>query len=106
MNDLINSKQLNILLSLKKLKLSLFYLSLFWSITTAISTLTTSPASAQITPDATLGNSPSKVNSQSLNNLLIEGGIKNKNNLFHWRYLQMISAFVDFKCKTITLKFD
>jgi filamentous hemagglutinin family protein len=75
--------QLQVLLSLKKLKSTFLYLSLFWSITTAISTLITSPALAQITPDTTLDNSPSKVNSQGLNNLLIEGGVKNQNNLFH-----------------------
>mgnify|MGYP001795080051 CR=1 FL=1 len=83
MNDSINSKQQNILLSLKKLKLSLLYLFSFWNITTAISTLTISSALAQITPDATLGNSSSKVNSPSLNNLLIEGGVRNQSNLFH-----------------------
>ncbi|MDY6896648.1 MAG: filamentous hemagglutinin N-terminal domain-containing protein, partial [Cyanobacteriota bacterium] len=75
--------QLQVLLSLKKLKSTFLYLSLLWSITTVISTLINSPASAQITPDTTLGNSPSKVNSQGLNNLLIEGGVKNQNNLFH-----------------------
>ncbi|MEO1428760.1 MAG: filamentous hemagglutinin N-terminal domain-containing protein [Cyanobacteria bacterium J06633_8] len=42
-----------------------------------------SPVIAQITPDNTLGNSPSVVNNQSLNNLLIEGGVKNNSNLFH-----------------------
>ncbi|MEO1184167.1 MAG: filamentous hemagglutinin N-terminal domain-containing protein, partial [Cyanobacteria bacterium J06636_27] len=83
MNDSINSKQLKIILSLKKLKLTLFYLSSFCSITTAISTFVNLPASAQITPDTTLGNSPSKVNSQSLNNLVIEGGVRNQSNLFH-----------------------
>ncbi|MEO0838929.1 MAG: S-layer family protein [Cyanobacteria bacterium J06643_5] len=39
--------------------------------------------SAQITPDNTLGNSPSVVNNQNLNNLLIEGGLRNNSNLFH-----------------------
>ncbi len=43
----------------------------------------TFPALAQITPDNTLGNSPSEVNSQGLNNLSIEGGVKNQSNLFH-----------------------
>ncbi|BAY84315.1 filamentous hemagglutinin family outer membrane protein [Calothrix parasitica NIES-267] len=79
MNDLISSKQLKILLSLNKLKSTFLYLSLLWNIITAISI----PASAQITPDTTLDNSPSKVNSQNLNNLLIEGGVKNQSNLFH-----------------------
>lgn len=44
---------------------------------------TASPALAQITPDNTLGNSPSVVNNQSLNSLLIEGGVRNNSNLFH-----------------------
>lgn len=38
--------------------------------------------SAQITPDNTLGNSPSVVK-QNLNNLQIEGGLRNNSNLFH-----------------------
>ncbi len=42
-----------------------------------------SPTSAQITPDNTLGNSLSVVNNQNLNNLLIEGGVRNNSNLFH-----------------------
>ncbi len=66
-------------LSPNKFKLKLFTHCL----TTVISTLTTFPALAQITPDNTLGNSPSEVNSQSLNNLSIEGGVKNQSNLFH-----------------------
>ncbi|MBV6627275.1 MAG: filamentous hemagglutinin N-terminal domain-containing protein [Rivularia sp. (in: Bacteria)] len=83
MNSLIKNKQLKILLSLRKLKSTFLYLSFFWGITTVISTVTTSAALAQITPDTTLDNSPSKVNSQNLNNLLIEGGVKNQGNLFH-----------------------
>ncbi|MBV6628184.1 MAG: S-layer family protein [Rivularia sp. (in: Bacteria)] len=39
-------------------------------------------ASAQITPDNTLGNSPSIVK-QNLNNLTIEGGVRNNSNIFH-----------------------
>ena len=69
----MSRNQLITLLSLTKLKLVLLYFS----------SLIISPASAQITPDTTLDNSPSKVNSQSLNNLLIEGGVKNQSNLFH-----------------------
>ena len=41
------------------------------------------PTSAQVTPDNTLGNSPSVVNNQNINNLLIEGGVRNNSNLFH-----------------------
>ena len=42
-----------------------------------------SPTSAQITPDNTLGHSPSVVNNLDLNNLRIEGGLRNNSNLFH-----------------------
>ncbi|BAY84322.1 filamentous hemagglutinin family outer membrane protein [Calothrix parasitica NIES-267] len=41
------------------------------------------PTFAQITPDNTLGNSPSIVNNQNFNNLQIEGGLRNNSNLFH-----------------------
>ncbi len=69
----MSRNQLITLLSLTKLKLALLYFSL----------LIVSPALAQVIPDNTLENSPSKVNSQNLTNVLIEGGVRNQNNLFH-----------------------
>lgn len=44
---------------------------------------TVSPTAAQVIPDNSLGNTPSVVNTQDGQNILIEGGTRNYGNLFH-----------------------
>ena len=70
-------------LNLNKFIYSLIYNFLGFGITGLFQLVLIPDVIAQITPDNTLGNSPSIINNQDLNNLLIEGGVKNNSNLFH-----------------------